>query len=139
MADAYGWAWPLTDAEILEKVVALNTARAAEEAKGHIRWLRPDYQKPLFTGTKQSQLGLTDAKPAQGSKLKAVKLPWPKTLAERAKAVETALASAARPITAAELTKQFTRSKETEVLEILDTLVALTRAHAGDIEGKFVR
>jgi hypothetical protein len=48
VADAYGWPWPLTDAEILERVVALNTQRAAEEAQGHIRWLRPDYQKPLF-------------------------------------------------------------------------------------------
>jgi hypothetical protein len=73
VADAYGWTWPLTDAEILEKVVALNTARAAEEAKGHIRWLRPDYQKPLFAGTKQSQLGITDTPlQAPSSKLPAL-------------------------------------------------------------------
>ena len=146
VADAYGWPWPLTDAEILEKVVALNTARAAEEAQGHIRWLRPDYQKPLFAGTKQAQLGLTDSPPTPGSKLKApssklkaAKLPWPKTLADRAKAVEALLASADHPITSAELTKQFTRAKESEVLEILDTLVALARAHPGDTKGTFVR
>jgi hypothetical protein len=171
VADAYGWTWPLTDAEILEKVVALNTARAAEEAKGQIRWLRPEYQMSAVSGQKsaqqQTQLGLTDAPPAPGSKLpaqrsqlaapssklaapgsklpapssklKTAKQPWPKTLAERAKAVETALAAAARPITAAELTQQFTRAKEAEVLEILDTLVALARAHAGDAEGTFVR
>jgi hypothetical protein len=155
----------------LEKVVALNTARAAEEAKGQIRWLRPEYQMSAVSGQKsaqqQTQLGLTDAPPAPGSKLpaqrsqlaapssklaapgsklpapssklKTAKQPWPKTLAERAKAVETALAAAAHPITAAELTQQFTRAKEAEVLEILDTLVALARAHAGDAEGTFVR
>jgi hypothetical protein len=156
VADAYGWPWPLTDAEILEKVVALNTARAAEEAKGLIRWLRPDYQKPLFAGTKQSQLGLTDSDPvgaglprdgsvAKGSRRKAAptakakKIAWPKTLADRAKAVESMLATADRPITAAELTKQFTRAKDAEVLEILETLVALARAHPGDTKGTFVR
>jgi hypothetical protein len=44
-----------------------------------------------------------------------------------------------RPITAAELTKQFTKAQEPDVLEILDTLVALARAHPGDTQGTFVR
>ena len=34
----------LTDAEILERLVALNAERAAEEARGVIHWLRPEYQ-----------------------------------------------------------------------------------------------
>jgi hypothetical protein len=145
VADAYGWPWPLPDAEILEKVVALNTQRAAEEAKGHIRWLRPDYQKPLFAGTKQSALALTDAEPAAASSGKSKiknpksKIPWPKTMAERAKAIESALAAATHPITSTELTAQFTRTKEPEVREILETLVALARAHPGDTQGTFVR
>lgn len=42
------------------------------------------------------------------------------------------------PITSAELTKQFTRAKESEVLEILETLVALARAHPGDTKDTFV-
>jgi hypothetical protein len=145
VADAYGWPWPLPDAEILERVVALNTQRAAEEAKGHIRWLRPDYQKPLFAGTKQSSLALTDAEPAAASSGKSKiknpksKIPWPKTMAERAKAIESALAAATHPITSTELTAQFTRAKEPEVREILETLVALARAHPGDTKGTFVR
>jgi hypothetical protein len=145
VADAYGWPWPLPDAEILEKVVALNTQRTAEEAKGHIRWLRPDYQKPLFAGTKQSSLALTDAEPAAASSGKSKiknpksKIPWPKTMAERAKAIESALAAATHPITSTELTAQFTRAKEPEVREILETLVALARAHPGDTKGTFVR
>jgi acetolactate synthase small subunit len=53
VAQAYGWAddWKngdLTDEEILERLVALNKVRAAEEAKGEIKWLRPDFQKPGF-------------------------------------------------------------------------------------------
>ena len=42
--DAYGWPVTLTDEEILERLVALNAERAAEEARGLIRWLRPDFQ-----------------------------------------------------------------------------------------------
>lgn len=53
VADAYGWGeeWrraPLPPAEIVTRLVALNAARAAEEAAGHVRWLRPDYQRPRF-------------------------------------------------------------------------------------------
>ena len=36
----------LTDEEILERLVALNAERAAEEAQGLVRWLRPEYQAP---------------------------------------------------------------------------------------------
>lgn len=60
-------------------------------------------------------------------------------MAERAKAIESALATAAHPITSAELTKQFTRAKEPEVREILETLVALARAHPGDTKGTFIK
>ena len=54
--DAYGWPAPstgsgcaLTDEEILERLVALNVERAAEEAQGLVRWLRPEYQAPPIT------------------------------------------------------------------------------------------
>jgi hypothetical protein len=42
--DAYGWPATLTDDEILERLVALNHERAAEEKRGLIRWLRPEFQ-----------------------------------------------------------------------------------------------
>jgi hypothetical protein len=41
---AYGWPGDLSDEEILARLTALNAERAAEEAAGKIRWLRPDYQ-----------------------------------------------------------------------------------------------
>lgn len=49
--EAYGWAdlHPLTperEPELLTRLVSLNHERAAEEQRGHIRWLRPDYQAP---------------------------------------------------------------------------------------------
>lgn len=50
VAAAYGWGddWtraPLPPAEIVARLVALNAERAAEEKEGHLRWLRPDYQR----------------------------------------------------------------------------------------------
>lgn len=144
VAAAYGWPWPLTDAEILERVVALNAARAAEEARGQIRWLRPEYQQPRFAGTKQADLGLDAGKPAKPKakslKPKAgAKAPWPQTIADRAKTVEAALAAAEHPVTAADLAKQFARAREKDVAEILETLAALGRAHEGDSKGTYVR
>ena len=158
VAAAYGWAWPLTDAEILEKVVALNAARAAEEAQGIVRWLRPEYQQPraesgeLRAGSaKQTSLGLDDgapaAKPAKksGAAPKA-KIPnrkskaaWPKTLSDRVRAVEAALAAEEKPATAAELTTRFARADAAVIAEILQTLVTLGRARPGDSKGTFVR
>ncbi|MCB0233155.1 MAG: class I SAM-dependent DNA methyltransferase, partial [Anaerolineae bacterium] len=44
--DAYGWPVTLSDEQILERLVALNAERAAEEERGIIRWLRPEYQAP---------------------------------------------------------------------------------------------
>ncbi len=57
VADAYGWgadhaAGTLGPSEIVARLVALNHKRAAEEAEGHIRWLRPDYQIPRFAPEK---------------------------------------------------------------------------------------
>jgi hypothetical protein len=53
VADAYGWgeewsAGTLGPSEIVARLVALNHERAAEEKKGEIRWLRPEYQAPRF-------------------------------------------------------------------------------------------
>lgn len=48
VADAYGWPQDLPPSEIVARLVALNAERAAEEAAGTVRWLRPDYQIPRF-------------------------------------------------------------------------------------------
>lgn len=141
VAAAYGWPWPLADAEILERVVSLNTARAAEESTGLIRWLRPNYQnseaRSQKTGSKQTTLALPETKSAKPPK--AQKPTWPKTMAERAKAVETFLSAALNPVTPAEVAKAFQRANPEDVAEILETLTALSRARPGDTPGTYVR
>ena len=47
--DVYGWPVTLAGEEILAWLVVLNAERAAEEAQGTIRWLRPEYQSPATT------------------------------------------------------------------------------------------
>jgi hypothetical protein len=44
VAEAYGWPADLTDEALVARLVALNAERAAEERRGVVRWLRPDYQ-----------------------------------------------------------------------------------------------
>ncbi len=53
VADAYGWPVDLADEEILARLVALNKERAKEEARGLVRWLRPEYQIPKFGSAKE--------------------------------------------------------------------------------------
>ncbi len=139
VAAAYGWPASLTDAEILERLVALNAERAAEEARGVIHWLRPEYQAKGQPGlTLPFDLPATlkkQPKNAAPAKPKG-KAPWPKSLPERMQAVETALHAAAAPIAPADLAKQFARAKPAEIVEILKTLETFGRARkAGD--GKF--
>ncbi len=131
---AYGWPITLTAAEILDRLVALNAKRAEEEKRGIIHWLRPEYQNAKGAGTTQVTLDLTKTKSKKvkaektGVKKKAdTKTPWPKPLAERIRAVETALHAAGHPVTAADLTSRFSRAKTANLQEILESLVTLGR------------
>ncbi len=133
VAEAYGWGAgrDLSDEEILTRLVALNAERAAEEAQGIIRYLRPEYQNPTGSSATQSGLKLTKEKSAKTktAKTSSVKAPWPKPLAERVRAVEEALKSASAPVTAETLAKTFARASSSDIQEILDTLVTLGRVH----------
>jgi hypothetical protein len=59
VAAAYGWPAELSETEILTRLVALNAARAQEEAQGTVHWLRPDYQVAKFgSATEKAELDL---------------------------------------------------------------------------------
>lgn len=136
---AYGWPATLTDAEILERLVALNAERAAEEKRGIIHWLRPEYQAAQQHGrTKQNELTLPEGEaPKKKSAKPKGKAPWPATLAERVRAVETALHSHGSPVGPDELADEFARAKSASVAEILETLVTMGRARRRG--AKFIR
>lgn len=130
---AYDWPVTLTDGEILERLVALNVERAKEEASGVIRWLRPEYQNPSGGQETQAPLALQSASdPGERRGVKGGrKLPWPKTLSERVKAVSTALSSYKEPVTPEAVAKRFAWAKPADVSEILETLCTMGHAHRG--------
>ncbi len=76
VADAYGWPADLSDEEILFRLVALNKERAEEEARGHIRWLRPEYQNPTGARATKGETADLDL----GVVAKVEKALWPKAL-----------------------------------------------------------
>ncbi len=117
--------------ELLTRLVALNAERAAEEKRGLIRWLRPEFQNPQ--GTKppsQDEMDTdTDESAAVVSKPDK-KIPWPKSAAEQARAVADALVAARSPLSHDELAARFTGKGawKKRLPAMLDTLVALGRA-----------
>lgn len=136
--DAYGWPdlIPLLDggefdALLLERLVALNVERTAEERQGHIRWLRPTFQAPV--GQSPALQTELDATSAAEIREPVAPRPWPKTLAEQARAVAETLAEAGEPLTAAALAARFQGAKIKPFTALLETLVALGRARA--VEG----
>jgi hypothetical protein len=135
---AYGWPTTLTDAEILERLVALNAERAKEEASGLIRCLRPEYQNPNGSQSEQTALAIP-ALPSPLSPLaSARKLAWPKPLSERVKAISLALATHKEPVTPQTLAKHFLRAKASDVGEILETLCTMGHANRGKTKGTYL-
>ena len=128
VADAYGWPASLPDDAILQNLVTLNRARAAEEARGEIRWLRPDYQNPAGrTATKGEQTEF-----AIGSIATAAKTPWPTRLPDQIAAVRATLQEMGQA-TPAEIARHFARARTTSVQPLLESLTALGQARM--IEG----
>jgi hypothetical protein len=131
-ADAYGWPRDLTEEQILERLVALNAERAKEEAAGHVRWLRPDYQIPRFAkgaAAKSGELDLGDAVVAIDKGLPT----FPKDRYEQPLAVEAALTTAGRPMDAAELARGFkgkAKGTEQRIVQVLGTLARYGRVTA---------
>ena len=122
----YGWPAESTDEAILERLIALNKERATEEARGHVGWLRPEFQNPEgTTQPTQTEAAFGAAEPAAA---KAAKAPWPKSLPEQAEAVRSALAGQGGPVTVAELAKAFRRANRARLTEILETLASLGQA-----------
>lgn len=129
VADAYGWPADLTDDDILHRLVDLNRQRAGEEARGHIRWLRPDYQNPAGrAAVVQGEQAKLDIGPADT----ATKAAWPKSMPEQFAAVMAVLSDLG-PATPDQIARQFHRARAGSVQPLLDSLTAL--GHARIVEG----
>lgn len=141
---AYGWsdlAPTATDA-LLDRLVALNAERSREEATGHIRWLRPDFQNPSSTVNreKQAKMELPDNSPSTAAiaPKPAEKRPWPPSLPEQVAAIAQVLADSQLSLDEAAIAERFTGKGpwKKRLPQLLETLVALGRARMSD-DGRF--
>lgn len=119
--------------ELLQRLVDLNARRAAEEAAGTVRWLRPEFQNPAAApaGT-QGALAVDDEveEAPAATPVPVTKRPWPSGLPEQIKAVSEVLASAGRPLALDDLAAHFAgRGRWRDRLPtIVETLEAIGRA-----------
>jgi hypothetical protein len=118
---AYGWPHDLSTEQVLERVVALNAERRAEEASGLIRWLRPEYQAPNAVAVTPQLDGLVEVEPAVAARRKQ---PWPATLPDQVRAVKDSLRAVPQQ-NPAQIAAAFRPASRTRILEILETLTAL--------------
>lgn len=152
--DAYDWgdlAASLADPTLKEaaretllvRLVALNAERAAEEAQGRVRWLRPEYQHPVGK-PQQSVIAIDDAVPARQDAVDSdallesgnARASWPNTLPEQVAAVIRVLVASPVPLSTPELAARFTGKGawKKRLPQIVDTLEALGRVwRQGDL------
>ena len=139
--EAYGWsdlatAIPPADAlarggpdaealeqNILSRLVALNHERAAEEKRGLIRWLRPDFQASATATAQQPEIGLDDDTAPEAA---AVILDWPAELPAQVVAIRKLLPTVGQDaeILAACFGRK-SKKRVDQVAAILDTLKTL--------------
>ena len=101
---AYGWAdlaLPVDTDTLLGRLVALNATRAAEEAAGTVRWLRPAFQQGQGVQTSMAAMDDADTDAAATDSDVAASAaatparptrPWPSGLTEQIKAVAEVMA-----------------------------------------------
>ncbi len=131
----------ITDAKdaLLQRLVTLNQRRAAEEAQGRVRWLRPAFQNPL---SKQELPAQVQHAPGADLAPKSVTAAataqaWPGALPEQVKAVANVLASSPQALTLAQITACFAASASLKrsLPTLLQTLEALGRAQQMQVGG----
>ncbi|MFH1871640.1 MAG: DNA methyltransferase [Pseudomonadota bacterium] len=149
--DAYGWHDLIgqtgDEQTMLERLVALNTQRRAEEAQGHIRWLRPEFQNPQAAqaaiglesgGSGRSSVGKLEKSDEATSPPVPARTPtqqaWPQTLPDQLAAVARILADTPATQTETQLAAHFTGKGrwKSRLPDILAALEALGRARRLD-------
>ena len=119
--------------QLLTRLVALNHERAAEEKRGLIRWLRPDYQSPATAAAQQTEIGVGDDDSAPDTAAPVI-LDWPTELPAQVAALRKLLPTVGQaPGTVTEdlaerLSACFgrkSRKRVDQITAILDTLKSL--------------
>ena len=108
---------------ILERLVALNKERAAEEARGKVRWLRPEYQAPGYVAPAEQETLELPEDAAKGAEI----IDWPAKLPEQVVAVASVVERAGRPVAANDVARAFKGKRAGTVAPVLDALAGMGR------------
>ncbi len=136
--EAYGWGdltihmgeTPTLHDDLLTRLVALNHARASEEKRGQVRWLRPEYQNrgvDLRSPTQSNLPGTETEFPQSSISNHQSTISWPERLPAQVTLIRHLLAQTPTA-TPAELSNHFGRKnqKRTDQIEgIIETLRGL--------------
>jgi len=129
------------NAMLLERLVALNTTRTAEEKSGTVRWLRPDYQAPHSPDVTQASM------PTQGTldvdmdetisamiDSRSGKPIWPNALAAQIRALADLLNAAGSPMALEDIARIFGKRSawQASLVPLLESLEAMGRARRTD-------
>ena len=127
------------DEAILERLVALNAERAAEEARGLVRWLRPEFQNPSATIAPEQAEMETDEAETISAAVIGKPLPWPKDAVQQVRAVADVLAASPLALSADDIATRFTSKGpwKKRLPQLLEMLVTLGRAQEN--KGRYTR
>jgi hypothetical protein len=126
--------------ELMTRLVALNQERAADEKRGIVRWLRPDYQIPKLgpkaPKPKGEYVGVLDIELPDATRHPK----WPSDGLEQIRLVRDLLAKAPAPTPSDAIASVFdgrnTAKRRDRVAEVLETLVATGLARTGEQDGQ---
>jgi hypothetical protein len=128
------------DESVLGRLVALNAERAAEEARGLVRWLRPEFQNPGAAQAPEQGALVTDEDDDEPAAAAAAAIaagkpkPWPKDPVDQVRAVADLIAASPVPLSLGEIGERFSARGpwKRRLPGLLDMLVALGRAQEQD-------
>ena len=95
-----------------------------EEAKGFVRWLRPEYQAPDYIAPLTQTLDLGEAALVLPDNV----IPWPGSLPEQVSAVQSILAASQAPLAAQDVARAFKGKRATTVRPVLEALAGIGMA-----------
>jgi hypothetical protein len=125
--------------ELLTRLVALNQERAAEEARGLVRWLRPDYQIPKL-GHKVARPDGTQTEADLVIQPGAGKPKWPSDSGQQITVLVDILRKAPAPVPPEALAASFegrnTPKRKDRIASLLETLTTIGLARSGRVEGE---
>ena len=122
VCEAYGWQSDVSDQDVLSRLVALNAERTAEERRGFIRWLRPDFQIERLGPLSHK----ADRVQAISVAHKEKKRPFPKDNSEQSAHVLQFIRNANAPIAPDEIAAEYSKAEKV-VGNVREILVAMNR------------